>query len=124
MAIAAGHIKILIFLAGLLILGNVGLNLLPIPRWSFNGAGFSTFACELLSAAILGLFVMRMLVAPWENHELPECFASLSAELDLVIRNIDRARTPGLLSFALSGIAGIYVACGMAMLALFTAVAA
>jgi O-antigen/teichoic acid export membrane protein len=60
MAIAAGRIKILILLAGLLIVSNVGLNLLLIPRWSFNGAAFSTFACELMSAVILCPFILKV----------------------------------------------------------------
>jgi len=64
MAIAAGRIKILILLAGLLIFSNVGLNLLLIPRWSFNGAAFSTFICELMSAVILGPFVLKMISVP------------------------------------------------------------
>jgi O-antigen/teichoic acid export membrane protein len=64
MAIAAGRIKILIMLAGLLIVSNVGLNLLLIPRWSFNGAAFSTFACELMSAVVLGPTILKTISAP------------------------------------------------------------
>jgi O-antigen/teichoic acid export membrane protein len=60
-AIAAGRIKLLIFMAGLLLIVNVSLNLVLIPRYSINGAAFSTFACELLSATILGPFVIRSL---------------------------------------------------------------
>jgi O-antigen/teichoic acid export membrane protein len=59
--IAAGRVKILIVAAGLLIATNVSLNILLIPKFSFNGAAFSTFACELLSAAVLCPFVMKML---------------------------------------------------------------
>jgi O-antigen/teichoic acid export membrane protein len=57
-AIAAGRVKLLIVMAGLLLIANVGLNLILIPRYSINGAAFSTFACELLSAIILCPFVM------------------------------------------------------------------
>jgi O-antigen/teichoic acid export membrane protein len=64
MAIAAGRIKTLIMLAGLLIVSNVGLNLLLIPRWSFNGAAFSTFACELMSAVVLGPIILKAISAP------------------------------------------------------------
>jgi O-antigen/teichoic acid export membrane protein len=64
MAIAAGRIKILILLAGLLIVSNVGLNLLLIPRWSFNGAAFSTFACELVSAVVLCPFILKVISVP------------------------------------------------------------
>jgi O-antigen/teichoic acid export membrane protein len=64
MAIAAGRIKILILLAGLLIVSNVGFNLLLIPRWSFNGAAFSTFACELMSAVILCPFILKVVSVP------------------------------------------------------------
>lgn len=60
-AIAAGRIKLLILMAGLLLIANVSLNLILIPRYSINGAAFSTFACELLSAAILGPLVIRAL---------------------------------------------------------------
>jgi O-antigen/teichoic acid export membrane protein len=60
-AVAAGRVKILIFLAFLLLITNVGLNLLLIPRYSINGAAFSTFACELMSAAILGPYLLRTL---------------------------------------------------------------
>jgi O-antigen/teichoic acid export membrane protein len=60
-AIAAGRIRILIALAGLLIVTNVGLNLLLIPKWSINGAAFSTFACEFLSTLVICPFIMRML---------------------------------------------------------------
>lgn len=60
-AIAAGRVKLLIVMAALLLTVNVSLNLLLIPRYSINGAAFSTFACELLSAAVLGPFVMRAL---------------------------------------------------------------
>jgi O-antigen/teichoic acid export membrane protein len=68
MAIAAGRIKILILVAGLLIASNVGLNLLLIPKWSIDGAAFSTFACELLSAVVLGPFVLKMIARP-ENSQ-------------------------------------------------------
>lgn len=64
MAIAAGRIKILILLAGLLIVSNVGLNLLLIPIWSFNGAAFSTFACELMSAVVLCPFILKGISVP------------------------------------------------------------
>ncbi len=60
-AIAAGQVRILIAIAFLLIITNVGLNIILIPKWSINGAAFSTFACELLSAAILGPFIFRAL---------------------------------------------------------------
>jgi O-antigen/teichoic acid export membrane protein len=60
-AIAAGRVKLLIVLAGLQLIVNVSLNLILIPRYSINGAAFSTFACELLSATILGPFVIRAL---------------------------------------------------------------
>jgi O-antigen/teichoic acid export membrane protein len=60
-AVAAGQVKILIFLAFLLLVANVSLNLILIPRYSINGAAFSTFACELMSAAILGPFLLRTL---------------------------------------------------------------
>jgi O-antigen/teichoic acid export membrane protein len=59
-AIAAGQLKILIAVAGLLLFTNVGLNVMLIPRWSINGAAFSTFACELLSAAILGIRMRKV----------------------------------------------------------------
>jgi O-antigen/teichoic acid export membrane protein len=60
-AIAAGRVKLLIVMAALLLIVNVGLNLILIPRYSINGAAFSTFACELMSATILGPFVIRTL---------------------------------------------------------------
>ncbi len=60
-AIAAGRVKLLIIMAGLLLIANVSLNLILIPRYSINGAAFSTFACELLSATILCPFVIRAL---------------------------------------------------------------
>jgi O-antigen/teichoic acid export membrane protein len=60
-AIAAGRVKLLIPMAGLLLIANVSLNLIMIPRYSINGAAFSTFACELLSATILCPFVLRAL---------------------------------------------------------------
>jgi O-antigen/teichoic acid export membrane protein len=60
-AVAAGRVKLLIVMAGLLLIVNVSLNLILIPRYSINGAAFSTFACELLSATILGPFVIRAL---------------------------------------------------------------
>ena len=60
-AIAAGRVKLLIAMAGLLLIVNLSLNLILIPRYSINGAAFSTFACELLSATILGPFVIRAL---------------------------------------------------------------
>jgi O-antigen/teichoic acid export membrane protein len=63
-AIAAGRVQLLILMAGLLLIANVSLNLILIPRYSINGAAFSTFACELLSAAILGPFVIRALPSP------------------------------------------------------------
>jgi O-antigen/teichoic acid export membrane protein len=67
MAIAAGRIKLLIVLAGVLLLSNVGLNFVLIPKWSINGAAFSTFACELMSAIILGPFVFRVITRPENN---------------------------------------------------------
>lgn len=60
-AIAAGQVRILIVSAALLIASNVGLNLYLIPHYSINGAAFSTFACEMLSAIVLGPFVFRKL---------------------------------------------------------------
>ena len=65
-AIAAGRVKILIGLAALLLVSNIGLNLLLIPKWGINGAAFSTFACELLSATILGPIILRALPEPVE----------------------------------------------------------
>lgn len=62
-AIAAGRVKLLMGLAGLLIVSNVGLNLVLIPRWSMNGAAFSTFACELLSALAFAPFILKSLPA-------------------------------------------------------------
>ena len=56
-AIVAGHVRVLIVCAALLIVTNVGMNLILIPKYSINGAAFSTFACELLSAALLGPFI-------------------------------------------------------------------
>lgn len=53
MAIASNQIRLLIILASLLVVSNIGLNLYLIPRWSINGAAFSTFACELLSSVFL-----------------------------------------------------------------------
>jgi O-antigen/teichoic acid export membrane protein len=67
MAIAAGRIKLLIVLASVLFLSNAGLNLLLIPKWSINGAAFSTFVCELMSAIILGPFVFKLLTRPENN---------------------------------------------------------
>ena len=58
-AVAAGRVRILIALAFLLLITNVSLNLVLIPRYSINGAAFSTFACELMSATILGPFLLR-----------------------------------------------------------------
>jgi len=66
MAIAAGHVRILIALAVLLIVSNVSLNLLLVPRWSIAGAAFSTFACELMSAVVLGPFIIRKMSRPTE----------------------------------------------------------
>jgi O-antigen/teichoic acid export membrane protein len=60
-AIAAGRVRILMLLAGFLLFTNVLLNLLLIPKWSINGAAFSTFACELLSASVLGPFILKTL---------------------------------------------------------------
>ncbi|MBA0087899.1 MAG: polysaccharide biosynthesis C-terminal domain-containing protein [Acidobacteria bacterium Pan2503] len=60
-AIAAGRVRLLIVMAGLLLIVNVSLNLILIPRYSINGAAFSTFACELLSATMLCPFVIRAL---------------------------------------------------------------
>ncbi len=65
-AIVAGRVKILMVLAGLLIFTNVSLNLILIPRWSFNGAAFSTFACELLSAAVLGPLMLKAIAGSAE----------------------------------------------------------
>jgi O-antigen/teichoic acid export membrane protein len=59
LAIAGGRVKTLIVLAALLIVANVSLNIILIPRFSFNGAAFTTFACELMST--IGLSVMTML---------------------------------------------------------------
>ncbi len=58
-AIVEGRIRLLIGFAALLIFTNVALNLILIPKWSINGAAFSTFACELISAALLGPFAWR-----------------------------------------------------------------
>jgi O-antigen/teichoic acid export membrane protein len=66
-AVAAGRVRVLIPLAALLLVMNVGLNLILIPKWSINGAAFSTFACELLSAAVLGPFVLKKALAPSEQ---------------------------------------------------------
>jgi O-antigen/teichoic acid export membrane protein len=60
-AIAAGRVKLLIVMAGLLLIVNLSLNLVLIPRYSINGAAFSTFACELFSAMVLCPFVIRAL---------------------------------------------------------------
>jgi len=60
-AIAAGHARILIACAVLLIASNFSLNLILIPRYSINGAAFSTFACEMLSAIVLVPFVFKKL---------------------------------------------------------------
>jgi O-antigen/teichoic acid export membrane protein len=60
-AIAASQINVLIILAAFLLVSNITLNVILIPRWSLNGAAFSTFACELLSAIILGA---RYTIAP------------------------------------------------------------
>ena len=59
LAIAMGRVKTLIVLAALLIVSNVSLNIVLIPKYSFNGAAFSTFACELMST--IGLSVMTLL---------------------------------------------------------------
>jgi O-antigen/teichoic acid export membrane protein len=56
-AIAAGYVRILIVCAAGLIIANVGMNIILIPRYSINGAAFSTFACELLSVVLLGPFM-------------------------------------------------------------------
>lgn len=58
-AIVAGRVRIMIGLAGLLIAANVGLNLILIPRYAVDGAAFSTFACELASALLLGPLVWK-----------------------------------------------------------------
>lgn len=63
-AIVGGRVRMLIGLAVLLIVVNVGLNLLLIPKWSINGAAFSTFACELLSALVLGPVVFKKWACP------------------------------------------------------------
>jgi O-antigen/teichoic acid export membrane protein len=56
-AIAAGHVRILIVCAVGLIVTNVGMNMILIPKYAINGAAFSTFACELLSVVLLGPFI-------------------------------------------------------------------
>jgi O-antigen/teichoic acid export membrane protein len=62
-AIAAGHVRILIVCAAGLILTNVGMNMILIPKYSINGAAFSTFACELLSVVLLGPFIFLKLAS-------------------------------------------------------------
>jgi O-antigen/teichoic acid export membrane protein len=58
-AIVAGRTRLLIGAATLLIGANVALNLVLIPRYAITGAAFSTFACELMSAAVLAPIVLR-----------------------------------------------------------------
>ena len=58
-AIAAGQVRILIVLAAILLVTNISLNVILIPKLSINGAAFSTFACELMSAVVLGPIVLR-----------------------------------------------------------------
>ena len=65
-AIAANRVRILIWTASVLIAANVGLNLILIPRWSINGAAFSTFACEIFSSAILLPLVWKRLAGSTE----------------------------------------------------------
>jgi O-antigen/teichoic acid export membrane protein len=57
-AIVAGRVRILGAFALLLVLLNIGLDIVLIPRWSMNGAAFVTFACELISAVVLGPLLM------------------------------------------------------------------
>ncbi len=73
-AIAAGRVRILIGLAGLLLVTNVGLNLILIPKWSINGAAFSTFACELLSASLLAPIML------WRESPLTKVRAAEKSE--------------------------------------------
>jgi O-antigen/teichoic acid export membrane protein len=74
MTIAAGKVRILIVMALILIVTNVSLNLVLIPKYSINGAAFATFASELVSAMVLAPFIVRTLsrlrtVTPNPNPE-------------------------------------------------------
>jgi O-antigen/teichoic acid export membrane protein len=55
-AVVAGRVRVLGFLAAVLVSLNIGLDLFLIPRWSMNGAAFATFACEAVSI---------LFIAPW-----------------------------------------------------------
>lgn len=59
--VVAGRVRMLGFLASLLVALNIGLNIYLIPRWSMNGAAFVTFACEMISIGLLIPWVLRIL---------------------------------------------------------------
>jgi O-antigen/teichoic acid export membrane protein len=57
--IVAGRVRLLGTLALLLVVMNIGLDLVLIPRWSMSAAAFVTFFCEVFSAVILGPLLLR-----------------------------------------------------------------
>jgi O-antigen/teichoic acid export membrane protein len=59
--VVAGRVRMLGFLASLLVALNIGLNIYLIPRWSMNGAAFVTFICELISIIFFFPWVIYIL---------------------------------------------------------------
>jgi O-antigen/teichoic acid export membrane protein len=59
--VVAGRVRMLGFLASLLVALNIGLNIYLIPKWSMNGAAVVTFACEMVSIVSLVPWVIRIL---------------------------------------------------------------
>lgn len=51
------------YIAGVMVLLNIGLNLVLIPRWSGSGAAFATVATET-TGLLLGTFYIRRRIAP------------------------------------------------------------
>jgi O-antigen/teichoic acid export membrane protein len=60
--IVAGRLRLLGFLALLLVVMNIGMDLVIIPRWSMTGAAFVTFFCEAFSAGVLCPFLFRSIL--------------------------------------------------------------
>jgi O-antigen/teichoic acid export membrane protein len=60
---ASARPEINTYIAGVMVLLNIGVNLLLIPRWSGNGAAIATVATETLGL-LLGTFYIRRRIAP------------------------------------------------------------
>lgn len=71
-AIALGAQRSLLAAAIALAVGNVAVNLIVIPRFSFQGAAWTTLGTELLSALLAGLIVLRRVgwlpASPQRSH--------------------------------------------------------